>query len=184
MLVQFKACLVHSPVLILERCRHLVIVTNTRNCTGTGRLLLRKLLDHVLDGGLELGRARRADVLVGVAVLDEQEGGDGGDSVAGRDVGHGVNVHLGEGNASRGGVLSRMLLEQGRHGLARAAPRRVEVDDSVRVGAEEGVELGGAVDGRDLIVVRHLDIHNNTHGIPVRGFSMCVLDNLRHVIKE
>ncbi|KAK6849052.1 hypothetical protein PG995_012885 [Apiospora arundinis] len=93
-------------------------------------------------------------------LLDEQEGRDGRDAVASRDVGHGVNVHFREGDTPLAGVLRRVLVEEGGHGLAGAAPGRVEVDDGVGVGGEQGVELAGAVDGRDLgssvVVGRHL----------------------------
>jgi hypothetical protein len=108
------------------------------------------LLGVAGDGGSQLGRDGTQQVAVLVAVLEEEEGGDGSDAHLKGEVGDIVGVELGESKLFRG-VLFGLLFEDGGDGLARTAPRGAGLEGDVGGVLDELVELslgGDFHDGR------------------------------------
>lgn len=115
-----------------------------------GRLLLGAgaalgLLDKPVDGLLEgrgVGAGKAIDLL---ALLEDEEGGDGADAELEGQVGDVVSVEAGKGERVRDGggasVVGVLVVER-RDGLAGAAPGRGSLEDDVGVCGEEVVEVG------------------------------------------
>ncbi|KAL9471909.1 hypothetical protein ACSS6W_009850 [Trichoderma asperelloides] len=99
-------------------------------------------------GALDHGLAVDGNLL---ALLEEEEGGHGGDAVAGGNLGDVVDVDLGKGEGVFGAVLVGERLVDGGDGLAGRAPVGVEVDGDVGVCGEERVELLGGLDVVDVV---------------------------------
>lgn len=111
------------------------------------------LCSVLLDEGLELV-AGADDLLELLAVLEEEEGGDGGDAVLSREVAGLVDVDLEEDDV---GVLLGEGDELGGHHPAGAAPGGEEVDDDELAGSvgHLGVPLLLVVNDDNLTVTRH-----------------------------
>lgn len=86
-----------------------------------------------------------------LAVLEEEEGGHGGDTVVLGDLLDAVDVDLGKGEEVGNGEGLRELGIHGRNGLARPAPVGVEVSDDVLGRVEESRKLLGRVDVLDAV---------------------------------
>ncbi|KAI9158024.1 hypothetical protein HJFPF1_06010 [Paramyrothecium foliicola] len=127
---------------------------------GSGLSLGGPLLGQaaqLLGGGAEAPGVSALDHLLAVdgdllALLEEHEGGHGGDAVAAGDVADVVDVDLGKGQLARVAVLAGEVGEDGGDGLAGGAPVGEEVDGDVGGAGEELVELRGRGDVLDLVV--------------------------------
>lgn len=139
---------------LCEKSARLEVLVGLEGVVLSGLLLSTTLglISVARDGGGQLGRDGTQQVAVLVAVLEEEEGGDGSDTKLKGEVGDIVGVELGESELLRG-VLIGLLLEDGGDGLARTAPRGVGLEGDVGGVLDELVELslGG-------------DVHNGRRG--------------------
>ncbi|KAL2128011.1 hypothetical protein VTI74DRAFT_9843 [Chaetomium olivicolor] len=113
--------------------------------SGSLGLLLCQL-PHLLGSGVQAREIRALYYRVAVdrdllPVLEEHEGGHGGDAVLLSDRTHVVDVDLSEGEEAGDRPLRRHRDEVWRDGLAGPAPVGIEIDDDVARGREERVEL-------------------------------------------
>lgn len=113
---------------------------------GGGVGLCGELLDGLLQGR---GVGALQGVVGLVAVLEEEEGGDAADAQLKGQVGHVVGVELGKGHGVGLGEGVGVLGEEGRDGLAGAAPRGVGLQRDVGVGLDQLVELRLGLDVDD-----------------------------------
>ena len=120
-----------------------------RRRRGTHSIARLGLGRQVLNDLLQCGGLGRRQVARLVALFEEEEGGDGADAKLKGQVGHLVGVETRKGvlfgEAERGGEL----VEEGRDGLARAAPDGVGLQSDVGRLLDKLVELGLGLDVDD-----------------------------------